>query len=179
MEREDILDTPGFVSTKKAAELLGVSYYRVYEYIKAGRLPVKRVGHMLFVPVEAIEQFQAGASGRTRTQPPAWRVYRSGIKLLGTDIEVQVYTGQEKKAIEKLKAIYEHQQHTFTGSIARFVFEDEASPAILSIWLVWKDSELPDEATHQKEFEAFKAALADVLDWETAKIRHKKGIIYT
>jgi len=179
MAKEDNLDFPGYVTTKKAAEMLGVSYYRVYEYIKAGRLPVKRAGHMLFVPVEAIEQFQTGASGRTRTQPPAWRVYRSGIKLLGTDIEVRVRTGQEKKAVDKLKTVYEDQQHTFTGSIARFVFEDETSPATLSIWLIWKDSEMPDKATQQRELAAFQAAFSDVLDWETAKIQHKKGIIYT
>ncbi len=50
---------------------------------------------------------------------------------------------------------------------------------MVSIWLVWKDTEMPDKATREQDLESFKVELADVLDWETAKIRTKEGIIYT
>jgi len=36
-----------------------------------------------------------------------------------------------------------------------------------------------DNATRNQELTAFKAELADVLNWETAQIRTKEGIIYT
>lgn len=47
------------------------------------------------------------------------------------------------------------------------------------IWLIWKDTEMPDAATRERDFLAFKAELDDVLDWETAKMTSKEGIIYT
>jgi len=159
--------------------MLGISNYRVHELIRANRLPHQRVGRMYFIPIEAVEHYKSGPSGRARKQPPRWRVYRSGISASGTDIEVQVRSGQEKNALERFKAIYKAQRHTFTGTFARFVFEDETSPMIVSIWLVWKDTELPDEATRQQELAAFQAEFADVLDWDTAVIRQKRGIIYT
>jgi len=38
---------------------------------------------------------------------------------------------------------------------------------------------MPDEATRERDFAAFKAELADVLNWETAQISTEEGIIYT
>ncbi len=38
---------------------------------------------------------------------------------------------------------------------------------------------MPDEAAREQALAAFKAELADVLDWETAQISTKEGIIYT
>jgi len=38
---------------------------------------------------------------------------------------------------------------------------------------------MPDEATRQRNLEAFKAELTDVLNWETAEISLREGIIYT
>jgi len=35
----DIPNLPGYVSIKEAADLLGVSDKRVYQYVRAGRLP--------------------------------------------------------------------------------------------------------------------------------------------
>jgi len=36
-----------------------------------------------------------------------------------------------------------------------------------------------DEASRERDFAVFKAELADVLDWDTAQINSKEGIIYT
>ncbi len=38
---------------------------------------------------------------------------------------------------------------------------------------------MPDEVKRERDFEAFKAELADVLQWETAYMSIKEGIIYT
>jgi hypothetical protein len=52
-------------------------------------------------------------------------------------------------------------------------------PSPLGTSLVWKDTEMPDGTTRAKDLAAFQAELADVLDWETAQISTKEGIIYT
>ncbi len=49
----------------------------------------------------------------------------------------------------------------------------------MSIWLIWKDTEMPDEAIRERNLDTFKAELADMLDWETAEFSIKEGIIYT
>jgi len=84
--------------------------------------------------------------------------------VLGTYIQVQVRFGKEEQLIEKLKAIYKGQRHTFPGTIQRYVFKDNGPPATVSIWLVWKDTEMPDEATRERNLAVFKAELADVLN---------------
>jgi hypothetical protein len=66
-----------------------------------------------------------------------------------------------------------------TTTIQRYIFKDDISPSEMSIWLIWKDTEMLDNATRDQELTAFKAELADVLNWETAQIRTKEGIIYT
>jgi hypothetical protein len=38
---------------------------------------------------------------------------------------------------------------------------------------------MPDEATRKRNLAVFKSELADVLDWDTALISTKEGIIYT
>lgn len=177
---EEFLEVPGHVSTKKAAKMLGISYDRVYQHIRAKRLPAKRVGHVFMIPIEAIEQFKINPPGRVRRQPPPWRVYNSRTKLLGMDVCVQVRAGQQKKLIEKLKSIYNGKRHSFPGTIQRYILmNDDMTPAIVNIWLIWKDSEMPDEAIRQQDFAAFKSELADVLDWETAQYKTMDGVIYT
>jgi quinol monooxygenase YgiN len=95
------------------------------------------------------------------------------------DIHVQVLSGQQGRLIEKLKVIYRKQHHKFPGTIQRYIFKDDVSPSTISIWLVWKDTEMLDNSTRDQELTAFKAELADVLNWETAQISIKEGIIYT
>jgi hypothetical protein len=57
-------------------------------------------------------------------------------KLIGIDIHVQVLPGQQGRLIEKLKTIYRKQQHTFPGTIQRYIFKDDISPSEISIWLI-------------------------------------------
>lgn len=98
--------------------------------------------------------------------------------MLDTDTRVRVRDGKQAQMIEKLRAIYTGQRHTFPGTIQRYIFKDTSSPATVSIWLVWKDTEMPDEATRGRDLRAFQAELADVLNWGTAQISTKEVINY-
>lgn len=170
---------PGYVTTKEAVKILGVSSHRIYQYIKAGRLKAVQVGKAFMMRVEDVEQFRPNPSGRMRTKASPWRTYRSRGTLLATDILVRVRPGQQGKLVEKLKVIQEGDRHTFPGTIARYAIKGDMALATVRFWLIWKDTEMPNEAIRQKDLAAFQAELADVLDWETAQYNISEVIIHT
>ena len=104
---------------------------------------------------------------------------RGPNERIGKDIQVEVRDGQEERLKEKLYTIYQEQRHIFPGTIQRYIFKDKSFPTVVSILLIWKDTDMPDEATRERIFAAFKTELADVLDWDAAQISTKEGIIYT
>jgi len=173
------LEIPGYISTRQAAEMLGVSNHRLYQYVKAGRLPVVRVGRAFMLRVDDVKQFKPNPSGRIRRKAPSWHAYRSRGTILVTDIHVQVHAGQRKKLVEKLKAIQEADRHTFPGTIARYIVKGDANLATVQILLVWKSTEMPDESVRQQSLSAFQEELAEVLDWETAQYSTNEAIIHT
>ncbi len=178
-EESETLNTRDFVTTSEAAEALGVSYYTVYEYIREKRLLAEMVGGIYMIPKKAVLEFKAKPTGRTRTKPPPWRVYRAGARVRGMDIRVRLLAGQQERLVEKLNAILEGQRYLFPGTMQRYVFEEDAEPKHVVISLIWKDTEMPDEVARERDLAAFKAELADELDWMTAEISIKEGIIYT
>ncbi len=178
-QNDDTAQKRDFVTTNEAAEMLGLSYHTVYEYIREKRLVAELIGGIYMLPKKAVEEFRPKPTGRMRTKPPPWRIYRAGAKVRGMDIRVQVRPQQQERLKEKLNAIQESQQHLFPGTMQRYIFEDEADPTNVTILLVWKDTEMPDETTMQRDLAALKAELADVLDWETAQYRTKRAIIHT
>ncbi len=175
----DIPNLPGYVSIKQAADILGVSDKRVYQYVRAGRLPAQRVGHILILPIEEVEQFKPSPSGRVRTKAPPWRTYRSRGMLLVTDIRVPVRAGQQAKLLEQLKAIQRLDQHTFPGTVARYVIKSDETLTAVQILLIWKSTEMPDEAIRKQDLAQFQEELADVLDWEAAQYSTHEAIIHT
>lgn len=60
----------GYIESDEAANMLGVSKSRLYDYIREKRFPVRRVGRSYIMRIEDIERFQTNPSGRTRTKPP-------------------------------------------------------------------------------------------------------------
>ena len=131
------------------------------------------------IPVEAVEQFTRNPPGRLRTKSPVWRVYNARSTLLSVEIEVRVREGQQERLIEKLQEVQRENRHTFSGTMARYILKDTALFTNVSIWLIWKDTEMPDIATRERDLVAFKAEFDNVLDWVTAKMTSKEGIIYT
>lgn len=168
-----------FLSTAEAADKLGVSYYTVYEYIREKRLVAEMVGGVYLIPKKAVAEFKAKPTGRTRANPPPWRVYRAGAQVRGLDIRVQARAGQQARLIERLKSMQEAQRHLFRGTMQRYIFEDETDPTLIIISLIWKDTELPDERTLQDELVTFQNELTDLLDWSTAQYTQKRAIIHT
>jgi excisionase family DNA binding protein len=175
----ELPEMPGYISTEQAAKILGISKQRVYQYVGEKRLQAFRAGNVILLPIEAVKQFKPNITGHPRKKATLWRVYRDNTAVLATEIEVQVRAGHRDRLIEKLKAIFKGQRHTFPGTIQRFVFKDSSPLTTVTILLVWKETEMPDEATREQELGVFKAELADVLDWETARYTTKEGIIYT
>jgi len=179
VNEHEYLRIPGHVPVKEAAAMLGLSEDRVLQHIKTKRLPGRKVFGRYMIPVEAVEQFTRNPPGRLRTKSPAWRVYNVRSTLLSVEIEVRVREDQQERLIEKLKAVQEGNRHTFSGTMARYILKDTSSFTSVSIWLIWKDTEMPDAATRERELSAFKTELDEVLDWETAEMTSKEGIIYT
>lgn len=175
----DIPNLPGYVSIKEAAEILGVSDKRVYQYVRAGRLPARRVGNILILPVEEVRQFKPSPSGRVRAKAPSWRAFRSRGTLVITDIRVPVRVGQQAKLIEKLKAIQKGDRHTFPGTVARYVVKGDEGLASVEIVLIWKSTEMPAEARRKQDLDLFQEELADVLDWQAAQYNSNDVIIHT
>jgi excisionase family DNA binding protein len=170
---------PGYLPVRKVAEALGISDDRVLQHIHSKRLASKKVGGRYMVPEKAVEDFKHQPPGRSRKKAPGWHVFNSRIHLLALEIHVNVYAGQQERFEEKLHAVCQNQQHTFTGSVERFIFKNEASPEKVMIILLWKSNEMPKEAVRQQELDAFKADFANMLDWEHAEYRSNQGLLYT
>jgi excisionase family DNA binding protein len=178
-EESETSNTRDFVTTSEAAEALGVSYYTVYEYIKEKRLVAEMVGGIYMIPRKAVQEFKAKPTGRTRSKPPPWRIYRAGAKVRGMDIRVRLRAGQQERLVEKLSAILEGQRYLFPGTMQRYVFEEDTEPKHVVISLIWKDTEMPDEIAIQQDLKPLQAELADVLDWDTVEYITKQAIIHT
>jgi excisionase family DNA binding protein len=65
---------PGYVSIKEAAEMLGLSPSRVYEYVEDGRLSSVRAAHVILIPEEEVKRFKPRIAGRPRKSTLRWRI---------------------------------------------------------------------------------------------------------
>jgi len=137
------------------------------------------VGGIYMVSREAVEAFKPKPTGRTRTRPTQWRTYRSGSSVRGMEIQVQVRAGQQEQLTQKLLAVREEQKYLFPGTMQRYVVADETQSTAIRVLLIWKNTELPDETTLDRELDAFKAEFVDLLDWDAAHYTALGAIIYT
>ncbi len=175
----DFPDIPGYVSIKQAAEMLGITDKRVYRYIDLGRLPAFKSGGVFLIREDEVKRFKLNPPGRVRSDPPPWRMFNTRSKVFATDIRVQVRSGQQNNLIKLLDAIQQANRHTFPGTIARYATKGDEAFTHLHLFLVWKDTEMPDEQTRQDHLTALKEELADVLDWETAQYDTTETLMYT
>lgn len=153
--------------------MLGISVKRVYQYIEAGRLPAIQIGRAYLLTEEEIAKFKPNPTGRVRERAPSWYEYRSSGMLYTTEIIVAVRPEMQQTLLERLRVMREEDHHALTGTVARYIVKGDEQLSSVSIILVWKNTELPDEATRETELNAFKDALADVLDWDTAQFTLK------
>jgi excisionase family DNA binding protein len=170
---------PGFVDIKEAAKILGVAESSVYRYIQSGRLQAYQAGRNIMVELETLKNFKRSLTGRPRKKASLWHASPDTGAFLVTYIRVQVYAGKEAMLMKKLWRIKQEERHLFSGTVIRYISLDDTSPVTVTIQLVWKNGDMPDEEKRQQEFEAFKSELADVLNWETTLYSTGKVIIHT
>ncbi len=170
---------PGYVSIKEAAKLLGVSDKRVYEYVDEGRLPSTWAADVIMIPLAEVKEFKRRSSGRPRKSIPSWHVSSGDNTQFVTSIAVQIRPGQQHALIQRLEEIRRSGQHTFPGTIGRFVIESESVPGQVEILLVWRNAVMPDEIEREQALAAFRQTMLDVLDWTSAKYNHGKMLMHT
>ena len=178
-EEEQYLHIPGHVSVKKAAELLHLSYKRTYNYVHSGRIPSRKIGGKLMIPEEALKGFQRNPPGRARKQGAEWHLYSKRIQVFDTLIHVHVREGQQQNFMKRVRQLYSENQHTFKGTMIRVIRQSAEHPEQVTMLLVWKNNEMPDEETRQRELEAFQHDFADVLNWDTAHVEHGNVMLST
>jgi hypothetical protein len=178
---EEFLSLPGYVPTDIAAQRLGLTVRRVYQYLKAGELTSRIFRGRHMISEEELEAFvyKRHPAGRKRVEAAAWHHYGSGVRVLDMLIQVQVRTGQTKSFRQRLQAWSEEHERAFSGSMTRLVRYDENAPESVMIILVWKSNEMPGEETRQQELAAFQHDFADLLDWDTAHISHGRVLLTT
>ncbi len=167
---------PGYVSIKEAAKILNISANRVYTYVEDGRLSGVKAAHVIMIPLEEVKNFKPNISGRPRISIPKWRISPTDNTLLRTSIRVHVRAGQQARLFEQFEAIRQSDQLLFPGTVIRYVAGKEKAPQSIEIVLIWRSSVMPDEAERERELEAFRQVLADVVDWDTAQ--YEDDVVY-
>ncbi len=175
----DFQNMPNYVSIKEAANILGISPNRVYEFVTEGRLKGVWAADVIMILREEVEQFKRGPTGRPRKNTPTWRISTGENTQYMTLIFVQLRSGQIDAFVQKLEEMRKKGLHTFPGTVARHIVEDNHKPERVFITLVWRGTVMPDEATRERALQAFREALDEVLDWQTAEYHHGRVFMHT
>lgn len=170
---------PGYVSIKEAAEILGLSPSRIYEYVEDGRLSSVRAAHVILIPVEEVKSFKPNIAGRPRKSVLRWRLSPENNMLLSTSIMVQIRSNRYTELMKKLEEIRQSDKYLFPGTVSRFIVRSETFPGQLEISLIWRSTAMPDETTREKTLADFQQSLADVLDWDTAQYNNGVVLLHT
>jgi len=176
---DNIPDLPGYVSTKEAAKILGISERRVRLYIEMQRLRAVRAADVLLLPLDDVKNFKRKIVGRPRKNTLAWRISSSENTQFMTFISVQMRPQREKQLMQRLEEVKRGEQHVFPGTVARYVVRSESNPRQIELLLIWRSTVMPSEAEREQALEAFRRALDDVLDWETAQYNTGKVLMHT
>ncbi len=170
---------PGYVSIKEAAEILGLSPSRIYEYVEDGRLTSVRAAHVILIPVEEVRNFKPNIAGRPRKSVLRWRISPENNTLLSTSIVVQMRPNRQTELMKKLEEIRRGDEHLFPGTIARFIVKSETLPGQVEISLIWRSTVMPDEAERERALTDFRQALTDIVDWDTARYNNGTVLVHT
>ncbi len=175
----DLPNIPGYVSIKEAASILGLSSRTVYEYVEEGRLPAKRAADVIMILLEDVRNFKRGTSGRPRTSVPPWRISSGENTQFSTLILVTIRPGQDMAFMKKLEDVKQNKQHSFPGTIVRYIIGSETIPRQVQILLIWRNTIMPNEQARARALEQFQQELDDVLDWSSAQYNDGKVFIHT
>ncbi|MFL5701572.1 MAG: helix-turn-helix domain-containing protein [Ktedonobacteraceae bacterium] len=177
--KRELPELAGYMSVSEAAQRLGVSKRRVYDFLDEGRLEGVKSGNMIMIAEESVERFKPQISGRRRTVTPLWRMSSDENTRHILSIVVQLRAGQQGKFMERLQRLKQEKVHLFPGTGDRYIAEDDASPGMIEIQLRWKQGDMLDEVAREEALEAFRELFADVLDWQTAQYQMKTVLLHT
>jgi excisionase family DNA binding protein len=173
----DVPELPGYLSIKKAAQVLGVQERRVYKYIEAGKLQAFRVDSVHLIPVGELENFQQRLAGRPRKKTPIWHL------ALGKSMWLHIFVGfhleREKELEKKLEAIRLSGEHTFPGTAARYIARSDQRPNEVQILLIWRGSLIPTPEAREEALNELRRDLADLVVWETARYETAQVLMHT
>jgi hypothetical protein len=124
---------------------------------------------------EDVRAFHPEPSGRKRLKAPEWRRYYSRGTLLISQIHVQIRPDSLEELRKKLQNISQD-RYNFTSNVARYIIGDSKTVQII---IIWKSTEIPNEATREQDLQRFRSEFADVLDWSTAQYDDKDIWLYT
>ncbi len=167
-----------YLTVQEAAISLGVSTRSVYGYIAKGKLPATRVGERMMVKAQDVSAFEFHPPGRPRSFVASWHIPPKLNRQYVTMVTVRVRPGQDEALESRLVEIHGSEKHLFFGTSARYVVRDQGDPSEIDLILVWRGSCLPDPACREASLVALAADLADVLDWETAKVKEGQSLLY-
>ncbi len=175
----DIPDLPDYIPVEEAAKRLGISKTRIYGYINDGRLHAVKASHTLMIPVQEIENYKRNITGRPRKSTPVWRIPPEDNHLHITLIFVEAFPNKIDMLRKRLAEIKASENFIFPGTIARYISQSETYPERVEIELIWRGATIPDETERERELEAFRQKLADVLDWSKAQYSNSKILLHT
>lgn len=175
----DSTSVPGYLSVKEAAQALGLSPSRIYEYVEDGRLSSVRAAHVILIPVEDVQKFIPTIAGRPRNSIPRWRISPENNRLIATVIRVQMRPHCQEAFEEKLESIKQEDRFLFPGTVSRFIRRSEAYPERIEISLVWRSTAAPPKEGREKQLRALQEELKEVLNWDTAEYDHGPVLLHT
>ena len=180
MNDDDILPhLEGYISLKKAAEMLRVAERTVYGYVTDGKLPGIRAGSSIVVKAEDVQSFRRGSPGRRRTRVPVWRLSIGEHLQYLTIIFVRIRPGQDDKLEQKLEELRSGEKHLLPGTVARYIARNEEKSEDVQIVLVWRSTVMPPQEEREKALAALRTELAEILDWETAWSENGRVLMHT
>jgi excisionase family DNA binding protein len=179
---DESIDLPrmqGYVSVKEAAKILGLSARTIYDYVDEGRLPGVRVADVIVIPEDELRKFKREPSGRPRKITPLWHISSGDNEQFMTVILVRERAGQHAALVRKLEGIRQRKEHLFPGTVIRYLAESGEPPGQVVLVLVWRGTVMPNETTREQALKAFRQALEDVLDWDTAQYKTGQVLMHT
>src|SRR5712692_6564962 len=119
----DRIKLKDYLTSKEAAEELGITDKSVQRHIKNGRLEGEKVGGRYFIHREDLAKFKPNLSGRPRASVPQWHFPAKKNELVVTTIEADLSTGvsmaEYRRALAKIKS---GERYLFPGTIARYIW---------------------------------------------------------
>ena len=168
---------PECVTIQEAANMMGVSERTIYFYIEDGSLPAFRLGKCTVLRKGDVDTYQRKAPGRLRIRTPAWHTPPVNNPAHLTTITVQILPGQNERLESRLNEIRQQGTHAFPGTARRYITRSLLDPNRVQVLLIWRGTVLPTEEERGAALAAFRAELADLLDWQTACTRESRLLL--